>query len=481
MKQWTKRTVSLLCMLALCFTMTVPVWAAEGNPLAGARNLETNGAVSGTLNDENEVDYYKYTVPVNTSVELNLTLTSYMDSIRVKIYNAGGNETCSDYFTADSSTKQTTENLTYYLNPGTYYIGLSRGYCDGGKYTVKISTSELYNTDTTYDDTIASAHMIPLTTKVAGILSTETEDEIDIYRLDITKPGIIEYDLKFYMENLKFKLLDGQGNQILSDYYAWNNNLKMGTENFSFALEKGVYYIAVERAYSNGKYIFEQKYTDVGSTEKESNDSLEQAQTIALGEKITGILASGDDTDFFKINIPTKRNVTFNAPSKFYGMHMYIYNAEGNEIKSDYSNWNSNTNKGTLKETYKLAAGTYYIQLNKYSSLNYSGTYTLTASTTKAPTKGKITTIKRTKKNWSGNRSIYLKWSKSTNAEGYQIYVASNSKFRNADKYTTDKRTYTTWSYKTGKTYYVKVRGYRKNSDGDYIYGSFSAVKKIKL
>lgn len=480
MKKLIRKLICLVCAMILCMTQMIPVMAADTNPLASAKSLGTSGTVSGILTEENEAEYYKYIVPANTSVELNLTLTSYMDGIKVKIYNAGGNETNSDYFTADSSTKQTTENLTYYLNPGTYYIGLNRGYCDGGKYTVKFSTTELYNTDTTYDDTIASAHLIPLSTRVTGILSTETEDEIDIYRLDVIKPGIIEYDLKFYMERLRFKLLDGQGNQILSDYYVWNNNLKMGTENFSFALEKGVYYIAVERTYSNGKYIFDQRYTDVGSTEQESNDSLEQAQTIALEEKVTGILASGDDTDFFKINIPTKRNVTFNVPSKFSNLQMYIYDAEGNQIKSDYSDWNSNTNKGTLKETYKLAAGNYYIQLRKYLSSD-RGTYNLTVSTTKSPTKGKIITIKRTKKNWAGNRAIYLKWAKSTNAEGYQIYVASNSKFRNADKYTTDKRTYTTWSYKSGKTYYVKIRGYRKNSDGEYIYGKFSAVKKIKL
>ena len=32
-----------------------------------------------------------------------------------------------------------------------------------------------------------------------------------------------------------------------------------------------------------------------------------------------------------------------------------------------------------------------------------------------------------------------------------------------------------------GKTYYVKARAYRKNSEGGYIYGGFSKVKKIRL
>ena len=480
MRLWIRKTVSLLCMLALCVSMTVPAWAAEGNALAGAKTLGDSGTVSGTLTDENKADYYRYTVPAGSSVELNLTLTSYMSSVKVSVYNAGGNETGSKYYYANSSTGQTTENITYYLNPGTYYIGLKRSSGSDGRYTINVSSKKLYNTDTTYDDTIAAAHKLPLTIEVTGMLAAEAEDEIDIYRLDVTEPGTMRYQLKFYMNIMQFKLLDGQGNEIRSKYYYWNSNLKMGTEDFSFALEKGTYYIVVKRDGYNGKYALNQIFTSASSSENEPNNSMETAQTVTLGKKNTGVIAIGGDTDFYKIEVASKRNITFNI--SFSGveyLYFYLYDADGNQLKYNSSYYNNNTKKGNLTKIYKLSAGTYYAQLKSYSS--GSGTYTLTASTTKAPTKGKITTIKRTKKNWSGNRSIYLKWAKSTNAEGYQIYVATNSKFKNADKYTTTKRTYTTGSYKTGKTYYVKVRGYRKNSDGEYIYGSFSAVKKVKL
>ena len=32
-----------------------------------------------------------------------------------------------------------------------------------------------------------------------------------------------------------------------------------------------------------------------------------------------------------------------------------------------------------------------------------------------------------------------------------------------------------------GKTYYVKVRAYKKDSTGAKVYGSFSSVKKVKI
>ena len=34
---------------------------------------------------------------------------------------------------------------------------------------------------------------------------------------------------------------------------------------------------------------------------------------------------------------------------------------------------------------------------------------------------------------------------------------------------------------KKKKTYYVRVRAYRKDSLGKYIYGSYSSVKKLKI
>lgn len=481
MSRWMKKTIGLLCMLALCMTMAVPAWAAEGSVLAGAMPLGDSGTVRGTLTDENKVDYYRYTVPAGSSVELSIKYTTSMRYSIVSFLDADGNEYDYVYVSNQSDTGQKTENFSVLLNPGTYYIEIKRDLGSSAEYSMRYTTEALYNTDTIFDDSLASAHVLPLTTKVTGVLSKFCGDKLDVYKLNVSKAGVFKYDLKFYMDRLNMKLLDKDGNEIKSWYFSWDSNLKMGTEAFEIPLEPGTYYLEFLREYQDGKYVFDQTYTDIGSTEKEPNDLLEQAQSITLGEKVTGMLAMGKDTDFFKISIPTKRNVTFSVPSKFDDLTMYLYDAEGNQLKYASTSWNSNTKKGTLKRIYKLSAGTYYIQLKKYWSNGDSGTYTLTASTTKAPTKTKITTIKRTKKNLWNDRGIYLKWNKSSNAEGYQIYVATNSKFKSADKYTTDKRTYTTWSYKTGKTYYVKVRGYRKNSDGEYIYGSFSAVKKVKL
>lgn len=116
----------------------------------------------------------------------------------------------------------------------------------------------------------------------------------------------------------------------------------------------------------------------------------------------------------------------------------------------------------------------------------------------------KITSIKKGSKK---NYTIYAKWSKVkvkkttglkvmntkgknlvvryfkvSGAKGYQITYATNSKFTKGKKVVnTTKRTKTIQKLKKGKTYYVRVRAYKKDSTGRKVYGKYSTVKKIKI
>lgn len=92
------------------------------------------------------------------------------------------------------------------------------------------------------------------------------------------------------------------------------------------------------------------------------------------------------------------------------------------------------------------------------------------------PAKVSISSLKSTK-----SKTMVLTWKKITGAKGYQVVYSTSSKFTNV------KRTYSTTlrktvkSLKKGKYYYVKVRAYKKDAKGNKIYGSYSAVKKVKV
>jgi uncharacterized protein YjdB len=81
-------------------------------------------------------------------------------------------------------------------------------------------------------------------------------------------------------------------------------------------------------------------------------------------------------------------------------------------------------------------------------------------------------------------RQLKLSWKKDSKVSGYEIIVATDKKF------TKNKKVYKIKIYKTttktisklksGKTYYVKIRGY-KIVKGKKLYGKYSKIKKVKV
>ena len=75
-----------------------------------------------------------------------------------------------------------------------------------------------------------------------------------------------------------------------------------------------------------------------------------------------------------------------------------------------------------------------------------------------------------------------ISWKKVKRAAGYRVMYSTDKKFKKAAvKITTKKANYVTKKLKKGKKYFIKVAAYRKDKAGKKVYGSFSAVKKIKV
>lgn len=94
----------------------------------------------------------------------------------------------------------------------------------------------------------------------------------------------------------------------------------------------------------------------------------------------------------------------------------------------------------------------------------------------KAPKKAVIKKVTSPKK-----KTIKVKIKKQA-ADGFEIVYARNKKCtKSKKKVRTTKCVKTIKKLKRKKTYYVKVRAYRKKSDGKRVYGKFSKVKRIKV
>lgn len=102
------------------------------------------------------------------------------------------------------------------------------------------------------------------------------------------------------------------------------------------------------------------------------------------------------------------------------------------------------------------------------------------------PAKTSIKSAKQTVVKKQGKKAykkeVKLSWKKAKYADGYVIYMKSGTGKYKAVKTITKGKTvsYTKKNLKKGRTYYFKIRAYRK-ANGQKVYGSYSGVKKIKI
>ena len=121
--------------------------------------------------------------------------------------------------------------------------------------------------------------------------------------------------------------------------------------------------------------------------------------------------------------------------------------------------------------TWKGVANADYFDRTTYQA-------SLTAAKTTSP-KTSITSLK----NLSGKK-MKIKWRKKSSVTGYQIQYATNKKFTKGKKTVTISGKNTTLKkiskLKKKKTYYVRIRTYKKVSGKKY-YSGWSTVKKVRI
>ncbi|MCC2864733.1 leucine-rich repeat protein [Anaerovorax odorimutans] len=169
--------------------------------------------------------------------------------------------------------------------------------------------------------------------------------------------------------------------------------------------------------------------------------------------------------------------VTAGSYTKTYGNKPFSLNAGA---KSQLSYQSSNPKIATVSSTGKVTiknTGKAQITITAAATANYnaaSKTVTITINPKKAAgLKAK-----------AGKKRMTISWKKDTKASGYQITYAQKKNFKKGKKNVTISKNKTTKraikKLKSKKTYYVKVRAYKK-AGSQKLYGAYSAVKKVKV
>ena len=238
-------------------------------------------------------------------------------------------------------------------------------------------------------------------------------------------------------------------------------------------------------------------------TQDTNNNSANTASDISVGSQYKGVLASNDEKDYYKFTLADQSKLTVNITNSAEDTMKYtIYDSF---LNSSYTNTISENKKA--EETVTLAAGTYYLAIEKKNS-DANGSYNFTLSSVKCVELPKATTkptqqnditsttttttshtsvkekkVKVTSTKNKSSRAITVKWEKISGVTGYQVQFSTKKNFKKitASKYLSSSKSSMRCSgLKKKKTYYVRVRAYII-SNGTKMYGSWSAKKKVKI
>ena len=173
------------------------------------------------------------------------------------------------------------------------------------------------------------------------------------------------------------------------------------------------------------------------------------------------------------VNASSYVTVSWNKVSKASGYYVYRSTdgkkfTKATTVKS-YKTVKYNDKKATKngqKYVYKVVA-------------YYNGNQTVSSAYSNAKTGYRLSTMKVSSLTNKKGKKLYVKWAKNSKCTGYQIeYVTGKTTKKVSASVKSKSKTIS--KLKKGKTYYVRIRAYKKVSGTTY-YGAWSGKKKVKI
>lgn len=450
-----------------------------------ATNVSWGYTYSGTMTSSNDEFTYRLSLPSAGRVRLTMTLSN-LKKVKIYIENISGTQVWGSEYPVDGTT-----NYDIDLTAGTYTLYVEQ-WSGTGDFSFTSSFTSAGESFAETNNTRTNASRPSFGREVNGHLAYN--DEIDIYRYDLTSSGRITFTLNSTLESAKLYVEDASGERIWGIKYP-----KEGTTTYTIDLVKGTYYINVERYGKSdnytGTYHYMAVFTSAGETFSEPNNSPTEAAIPTLGTAVKGQLAANDKTDVYRYTFSSARKLTLQFNSSLEEVVIYLTDASGKRV------WGRKYPKaGSTRYDIDVNSGTYYFYVERTGS-NDSGTYIFTLGNYIAPQQtgnkpgsaGQSTASKPKKTQISrivskGGRKIVVTWKAKSGVSGYQIQCALKKNFKKGVKTYTikgkKKTSKTIKKLKAKKKYFVRVRSFTKtkvNGKTKKIYSKWSKVKKVKV
>ena len=243
-----------------------------------------------------------------------------------------------------------------------------------GRYVCKASFVSSGTNNVEKDDSFSSANPVVFGRTMVGQISMN--DDYDMYRFTLSKIGCVTLDMTSYMPYYCIRISDANGKEIwYVDRNKWNGDVGYRRDTYNLYLEKGTYYMQVN-AYIyatvsgyTGRYVLNAKYTPSKVSFEGDDDSFATAKSISSDVKYTGQMSLGEDWDTYKFVMLSGKEVEVNMASYMRYYCIRIFDSNGKEVwYTDKNEWNSDVGYRKDIHKIKLSTGTYYMQVNGYSS-----------------------------------------------------------------------------------------------------------------
>lgn len=428
-------------------------WEKEKNESFQTANaLSANSLINGSIRESGDKDFYKIEISQQGYVNFDFGHT-YVDSDtdfwNIKLYNGSYEE-----LTSRNSNGKTL-NRSYVMigiPAGTYYVKVtSCYYWSDASYNLKVNYMPASDWETELNEDFDTADDILMDAYIYG--SIRYNDDFDVYKLAVSGPGYISvvfnHDTVDSDSNLwHIRLYDASFHEI-KDAYSTGKN---GVVSLPCYVGAGVYYVKI-----NGYY----QWSDV-------NYSFKVTYNFT------------DSTPWISAEVTGKQQVKLSWSGVSNANGYEIYRAVG---KGKYTllktiangSARSYTDKNvTLGKTYSYKVRGYYADGGGTLYSDFSP---------KKSVKVALAKVKITRAKSLSSKRVQIVWKKVSGASGYEVYRAKtkNGKYKKVGTLSSGKKvSFTDKKVSRKKTYYYKVRAYKKVGGKRY-YGEYSGKKKVKV
>lgn len=424
--------------IATKFTSAGESCIESNNNFMEASVIGINGIIKGQIAENDRYDIYKFSLP--KSGQIGLSMTYYMMYNSIYLYDNMGEEIWySEYNEWNENLKYKTDIYNLDLESGTYYFKVT-GYerrewnASTGNYTFKMKYT---NANVNYkepNNDFTEAYTLETNKNLKGQIAIN--DRYDILKFSLPKAMDVKITMTSYMEYYTLDLYDSAGERIwYTDYNEWNANVGYRKDIHTVTLSSGSYYLKVT-GYKYGEF-----YASTGN------------YALLIDTKVSIKNATASLSEY---RTYTGKLIQPSVTVKYNGTIL----RKGKDYELSYKN---NKSVGTATIVIKGKG-------------NYIGTKKIKFYIT--PKKATITKAQNRKK-----RTVTLKWKRDKNVSGYEIYrsVKKNVGYIKVKEISKNKTvSFIDKNLKKGRTYYYKVRSYKKLK-GSIYYGPNSKEKAVKI